>query len=317
MMLAAIPFINENFFNWTLIGALLVNGLKNGSIYALMALTVVIIYKTTGHLNFAQGEMGTLGAFIVFVLAIEQGWSYWLAIPAALVFSFLLGAALERTLVRPIERRSALGVVIVTLGIFLVINALVAAIWGTQPVTPLAPVPNAPDDQWVLAEGPPRLAIRYSTLAIWVTLAVVVTVLLFFFQKTKLGLGYRAVAANRESSQLVGVPVGRMLMLGWAISAVLGTIAAIMVSQSTNTLDFNLMSVVLLYGFAAAALGGFDSIPGAVVGGLIVGMAEAFIPSFFSFVGSELSLAVALGVIVIVLLVRPEGLFGSKRVERV
>ncbi len=158
MLLAAIPFINENFFNWTLIGALLVNGLKNGSIYALMALTVVIIYKTTGHLNFAQGEMGTLGAFIVFVLAIEQGWSYWLAIPAALVFSFLLGAALERTLVRPIERRSALGVVIVTLGIFLVINALVAAIWGTQPVTPLAPVPNRPDDQWVLADGPPRLA---------------------------------------------------------------------------------------------------------------------------------------------------------------
>ena len=100
-MLAAIPFINEDFFNWTLIGALLVNGLKNGSIYALMALTVVIIYKTTGHLNFAQGEMGTLGAFIVFVLAIEHGWSYWLAIPAALVFSFLLGAALERTLVRP------------------------------------------------------------------------------------------------------------------------------------------------------------------------------------------------------------------------
>ena len=108
-----------------------------------------------------------------------------------------------------------------------------------------------------------------------------------------------------------------MLMLGWAISAVLGTIAAIMVSQSASSLDFNLMATVLLYGFAAAALGGFDSIPGAVVGGLIVGMAEAFIPAFFSFIGSELSLAVALGVIVVVLLVRPEGLFGTKRIERV
>jgi branched-chain amino acid transport system permease protein len=317
MLLAAIPFVNEGFFNWTFVAALVVNGLKNGAIYALMALTVVIIYKTTGHLNFAQGEMGTLGAFIVFVLAIERGWSYLIAIPVALVFSFLLGATLERTLVRPIERRSALGVVIVTLGIFLVINALVAAIWGTQQLTPLSPVPNAPNDQWVLADGPPRLAIRYSTVAIWATLVVVVAVLLLFFQKTKLGLGYRAVAANRESSQLVGVPVGRMLMLGWAISAVLGTIAAIMVSQSTNTLDFNLMGVVLLYGFAAAALGGFDSIPGAVVGGLIVGLAEALIPAFFSFVGSELSLAVALAVIVVVLLVRPEGLFGTKRVERV
>jgi branched-chain amino acid transport system permease protein len=309
--------INSGFFNWTLIGQLFVNGMKNGAIYALMALTVVIIYKTTGHLNFAQGEMGTLGAFIIFVMVIEHGWSYWLAIPVALVFSFLLGAGIERTLIRPIERRSALGVVIVTLGIFLIINALNAAIWGTQQLTPLTPFPNLPDDQFVLAEGPPRFAIRYGAIGTWVALALVVAVLWFFFQKTKLGLGYRAVASNRESSQLIGVPLGRMLMLGWAISAVLGTIAAIMVSQSASTLDFNLMATVLLYGFAAAALGGFDSIPGAVVGGLIVGMAEAFIPSFFSFVGSELSLAVALGVIVVVLLVRPEGLFGTKRIERV
>jgi branched-chain amino acid transport system permease protein len=291
--------------------------LKNGAIYALMALTVVIIYKTTGHLNFAQGEMGTLGAFIIFVMVIEHGWSYWLAIPVALVFSFLLGAGIERTLIRPIERRSALGVVIVTLGIFLIINALNAAIWGTQQLSPLTPFPNLPDDQFVIAEGPPRFAVRYGAIGTWVALALVVAILWFFFQKTKLGLGYRAVASNRESSQLIGVPLGRMLMLGWAISAVLGTIAAIMVSQSASTLDFNLMATVLLYGFAAAALGGFDSIPGAVVGGLIVGMAEAFIPSFFSFVGSELSLAVALGVIVVVLLVRPEGLFGTKRIERV
>jgi branched-chain amino acid transport system permease protein len=309
--------INDGFFNWTLIGQLFVNGMKNGAIYALMALTVVIIYKTTGHLNFAQGEMGTLGAFLIFIMVIEHGWSYWLAIPVALVFSFLLGAGIERTLIRPIERRSALGVVIVTLGIFLIINALNAAIWGTQQLSPLTPFPNLPDDQFVIAEGPPRFAVRYGAIGTWIALALVVAILWFFFQKTKLGLGYRAVASNRESSQLIGVPLGRMLMLGWAISAVLGTIAAIMVSQSASTLDFNLMATVLLYGFAAAALGGFDSIPGAVVGGLIVGMAEAFIPSFFSFVGSELSLAVALGVIVVVLLVRPEGLFGTKRIERV
>ncbi len=309
--------INSSFFNWTLIAQLFVNGMKNGAIYALMALTVVIIYKTTGHLNFAQGEMGTLGAFIIFVMVVEHGWSYWMAIPVSLVFSFLLGAGIERTLIRPIERRSALGVVIVTLGIFLVINALNAAIWGTQQLSPLTPFPNLPTDQFVIAEGPPRFAVRYGAIGTWAALALVVAILWFFFQKTKLGLGYRAVASNRESSQLIGVPLGRMLMLGWAISAVLGTIAAIMVSQSASTLDFNLMATVLLYGFAAAALGGFDSIPGAVVGGLIVGMAEAFIPSFFSFVGSELSLAVALGVIVVVLLVKPEGLFGTKRIERV
>ena len=309
--------INSSFFNWTLIAQLFVNGMKNGAIYALMALTVVIIYKTTGHLNFAQGEMGTLGAFIIFVMVVEHGWSYWMAIPVSLVFSFLLGAGIERTLIRPIERRSALGVVIVTLGIFLVINALNAAIWGTQQLAPLTPFPNLPTDQFVIAEGPPRFAIRYGAIGTWAALALVVAILWFFFQKTKLGLGYRAVASNRESSQLIGVPLGRMLMLGWGISAVLGTVAAIMVSKSASSLDFNLMATVLLYGFAAAALGGFDSIPGAVVGGLIVGMAEAYIPALFSFIGSELSLAVALGVIVAVLLVRPEGLFGTKRIERV
>ncbi|HTN79255.1 MAG TPA: branched-chain amino acid ABC transporter permease, partial [Acidimicrobiales bacterium] len=163
--------INSDFFNWTLIAQLFVNGMKNGAIYALMALTVVIIYKTTGHLNFAQGEMGTLGAFIIFVMVVEHGWSYWMAIPVSLVFSFLLGAGIERTLIRPIERRSALGVVIVTLGIFLVINALNAAIWGTQQLSPLTPFPNLPTDQWVIAEGPPRFAIRYGALGTWITLA--------------------------------------------------------------------------------------------------------------------------------------------------
>lgn len=316
-LLASIPLINERFFNWTLIGLLFVNGLKNGAIYAAMALTVVIIYKTTGHLNFAQGEMGALGAFIVYVFAIEHGWPYVPAILIALLLSMALGAAMERTLIRPIEKRSALGVVIITLGVFLIINALNASIWGTAQLTPVAPFPRLPTDQFVLADGPPRLAISYATIGIWIVLAVVVVLLSAFFQKTKLGLGYRAVAANRESSQLVGVPVGKMLMLGWAISAGLGTVAAVLVSQSTQSLDFNLMATVLIYGFAAAALGGFDSIIGAVVGGFIVGLAEAFLPAIFSFIGNELSLGVALLVIVIVLLVRPQGLFGTKRVERV
>jgi branched-chain amino acid transport system permease protein len=316
-MLYAVPLINDRFFNWTLDAQLLVNGLKNGAIYAAMALTVVIIYKTTGHLNFAQGEMGALGAFIVYVFAIEHGWPYALAILAAVGGTMLLGGAIERTLIRPIESRSALGVVIITLGLFLIINALDAAIWGTNELTPVTPFPHSPTDSFVLADGPPRFVISYATIGIWIVLAAVVVLLMWFFQKTKLGLGYRAVAANRESSLLVGIPVGRMLMLGWAISAGLGTLAAVMVSQSTLNLDFNLMASVLLYGFAAAALGGFDSIPGALVGGLIVGLAEAFIPAIFSFIGTELSLAVALLVIVIVLLVRPQGLFGSKPVERV
>ena len=135
--------------------------------------------------------------------------------------------------------------------------------------------------------------------------------------RTKLGLGYRVVASNRESAVLVGIPVSRMLMVGWALSTGIGALAGVLVSQASGILDFNLMGSVLIYGFAAAALGGFDSIRGAVIGGLIVGLAEALLPNLFTFIGSELSLAMALAIILAVLLVRPQGLFGSKRVLRV
>jgi branched-chain amino acid transport system permease protein len=316
-LVLAFPGVNDGFFNSSFVLQLLANGFSNGAIYALMALTVVIIYRTTGHLNFAQGEMATMGCFLVFAASVERGVPYWLAIPGVLVISMIFGAIIERGLVRPIERRSGLGVVILTLGLFLILNAFTAAIWGTQSVETVRPFPGSPGDQFVILDGPPRFFIRYSTIGIWITLGLVVLALWALLQKTKLGLAYRAVASNRESSLLVGIPVGRMLMLGWGLSAAIGSLAAVLAAQKSGTLDFNLMATVLLYGFAAAALGGFDSVTGAVVGGVIVGLAEALIPQFFSFIGSELSLVMALFIILVVLLVRPQGLFGTKRVERV
>jgi branched-chain amino acid transport system permease protein len=316
-LVLAFPGVNDGFFNSSFVLQLLANGLANGAIYALMALTVVIIYRTTGHLNFAQGEMATMGCFLVFAASVERGAPYWLAIPGVMVLSMIFGAIIERGLVRPIERRSGLGVVILTLGLFLILNAFTAAIWGTESVETVKPFPGRPGDQFVILDGPPRFFIRYSTIGIWITLGLVVLALWALLQRTKLGLAYRAVASNRESSLLVGIPVGRMLMLGWGLSAAIGSLAAVLTAQKSGTLDFNLMATVLLYGFAAAALGGFDSVKGAVVGGVIVGLAEALIPQFFSFIGTELSLVMALFVILIVLLVRPQGLFGTKRVERV
>jgi branched-chain amino acid transport system permease protein len=316
-LVLAFPGVNDGFFNTSFVLQLLANGLSNGAIYALMALTVVIIYRTTGHLNFAQGEMATMGTFLVFAASVERGVPYWLAIPGVMVISLIFGAIIERGLVRPIERRSGLGVVILTLGLFLILNAFTAAIWGTESVSATKPFPSSPGDQFVILDGPPRFFVRYSTIGIWLTLGLVVLALWALLQKTKLGLAYRAVASNRESSLLVGIPVGRMLMLGWGLSAAIGTLAAVLTAQKAGTMDFNLMATVLLYGFAAAALGGFDSVKGAVVGGVIVGLAEALIPQFFSFIGTELSLVMALLIILIVLLVRPQGLFGTKRVERV
>jgi branched-chain amino acid transport system permease protein len=317
LLVPAAAGINDAFLNSAYVLQLISNGLANGAIYGLMAVTLVIVYRTTGHLNFAQGEMATMGCFLVFSLAVQNGVPYWIAIPGVMLLSMAAGAVLQRTLVHPIERRGGLGVVLVTLGLFLVINALDGAIWGLDPVDAVRPFPGAPGDQLVILAGPPQFAIRYATLGIWITLAVVVVALWWLLQRTKLGLSYRAVAANPESSLLVGIPKERMLMFGWGLAAAIGSLAAVLYSQKAGTLDFNLMATVLLYGLAAAALGGFDSIPGAVVGGVIVGLAEALVPSFFTFIGSELSLLMALVIIVGVLLVRPQGLFGTKRVERV
>ncbi len=315
--LLAVAGINEDFFNLTLFLQRIVNGLTNGAIYALLALTVVMIFRTTGHLNFAQGELAMFSAFIVYVLAIEQGWGIWLALLASVLISMLTGAVIERTLIRPLERRNPLAVVIVTLGLFLILNALAGEIW-TYESRPFANLfPGGLADQFVPIEGNPNVFVRYEVIGIWAALVALLLVLGYLLQRTKLGLAYRAVSSNRESSLLVGIPVNRMLLLGWALAAGIGALAGTMVGSQGDSVNPNMMAGVLLYGFAAATLGGFDSLGGAVLAGLIVGLAEALLPGLFTFIGTELGLAVALLVILVVLIVRPQGLFGTKRVERV
>jgi branched-chain amino acid transport system permease protein len=315
----AVPGIEGNFFTLTLLLQNLTNALANGAVYALMALTVVMIYKTTGHLNFAQGEMAMFSTFIVYVLTIEQGFNVWVAIVIVLIGSMLFGAAVERVLIQPLESRSVLAPVILTLGLFFILNGSAATIWGTQPHSPIpAPFPGHLDDKIdIITNRLPNFYITYKAIGVWVTVAILVVLLNLLLKHTKLGLAYRAVAANAESSLIVGIPVKRMLMLGWALAAGIGAIAGAIIAQYRNVLDFNFMAAVLLFGFASACVGGFDSIKGAVVGGLLVGVVETFTPALFTFVGSELSLVMVLLVILIVLYFRPQGLFGSKRVERV
>ncbi len=318
VQLLAFPGIEENFFTLTLFLQNLTNALANGAVYALMALTVVMIYKTTGHLNFAQGEMAMFCTFIVFVLAVEQGWNVWLAIGLVVIGSMIVGALFERVLIQPLESRSVLAPVILTLGLFFILNGSAATIWGTNPKDPKpAPFPGGLDDKIDVITGQPNFFITFKALGVWITVGVLVILLTLLMQKTKLGLAYRAVAANAESALIVGIPVKRMLMLGWALAAGIGAIAGAIIAQYRNVLDFNFMGAVLLFGFAAACVGGFDSIKGAVIGGLLVGVVETFAPAMFTFVGNELSLVMVLLVILIVLYFRPQGLFGSKRVERV
>jgi len=319
MGILAVPGIDDKFFNLTLFLQNLTNALANGAVYALMALTVVMIYKTTGHLNFAQGEMAMFSTFVVYVLVIEQGFNVWVAIVLVVIGSMVVGAAFERVLIQPLESRSVLAPVILTLGLFFILNGGAATIWGTQPKSPIpAPFPGRLNDKVdIITNRVPHFFITYKAIGVWITLVVLVVLLNLLLKRTKLGLAYRAVAANAESSLIVGIPVKRMLMLGWALAAGIGAIAGAIIAQYRNVLDFNFMAAVLLFGFAAACVGGFDSIMGAVVGGLLVGMVETFTPALFKFVGSELSLVMVLLVILIVLYFRPQGLFGSKRVERV
>jgi len=319
MAILAVPGIDDKFFNLTLFLQNLTNALANGAVYALMALTVVMIYKTTGHLNFAQGEMAMFSTFIVYVLVIEHSFNIWLAIVLVVIGSMVVGAGFERVLIQPLESRSVLAPVILTLGLFFILNGGAATIWGTQPKSPIpAPFPGHLDDKVdIITNRVPHFFITYKAIGVWITLVVLVVLLNLLLKRTKLGLAYRAVAANAESSLIVGIPVKRMLMLGWALAAGIGAIAGAIIAQYRNVLDFNFMAAVLLFGFAAACVGGFDSIMGAVVGGLLVGMVETFAPALFTFVGSELSLVMVLLVILIVLYFRPQGLFGSKRVERV
>ena len=319
LSLFATQIFDPTFFKTTVVLQNLVNALSNGAVYALMGLTVVIIYKTTGHLNFAQAEMAMFSTFIVFVLAHEQHWPIFLALLVATLISMAFGALLERTLVRPLAHRSALAPVIVTLGVFFILNATAAVIWRTDPRSPLPKIfPGKLSDRFVVMNGPPKFIIKYKALGTWGLVIALVIVLFFLLQRTKLGLAYRAVASNSESSELVGIPVGRMLMFGWALAAGLGSIAgAVVVQADGGSLNFNFMAPYLLFGFVAACVGGFDSIPGAVVGGVLVGMVQTFIPAVFKIIGTEFNFVVALAVIMIVLVFRPQGLFGSKRVERV
>ena len=291
----------------------LFDAFENGAIYASLALALSIIYKSTGHLNFAQGEMAMFAAFICYVLAGEQGWPVWFAVLVAVVISAVFGAGLERGLVRPLEKRNPLSVVIITLGLFLVINAVARDIWFGPPRQFVSPFPDKGDGGIDLGGA----TLYWATITYWLTVAIVFGLLLLVLRKTKIGLAFRAVSANRESAQFVGISVGNTLMVGWALAAAVGAFAGIIAASKQGTIDANLMLPLLIYAFAAVTLGGFDSLGGAIVGGFLVALVETMAGGYISRIGGELAQTTALALIIVVLLFRPTGLYGSRSVERV
>jgi branched-chain amino acid transport system permease protein len=286
-----------------------VAGLASGSIYASLALALVLIHRATGVINFAQGEMATLSTYVAWALITNHGWSYWPAFVATLAISFLGGAAVHQAIIRPNEKGSVLRVVIVTIGLLLFINGLIILIWGGEIRAMESPFPT----RTIEIAG---VAISIQDIGtIGVVLATVVALWLLF-QYTKVGLAMRAAAVNPAEARLVGVRVTWMLTFGWGLAAVLGAVAGMLAAPSLF-LDPNLMAALLIYAFAAAVLGGIDSPIGAVVGGLILGVGLNLIGTYVDFVGADLRLPVALAVILVVLLVKPSGLFGRTEVRRV
>jgi branched-chain amino acid transport system permease protein len=283
----------------------ILSGLATGGIYASLALALVMIHQTTRLVNFAQGELATCSAYLAWSMT-NAGAPYWLAFVATIAISFAAGVVVERVAIRPIAHGPVLSVVIVFIGLMLILNSLCGWVFSYTIKTFPSPFSAQPlfGNTYVST---------HEVGVIGVTAAVVL-VLYGFFRFTRTGLALRAVAANAESSRLVGIPVERMLGLGWGMAAAIGAIAGMMVAPLVF-LDPNMMSGVLLYAFAAALLGGIDSPGGAVLGGFVVGVLENVIGAYL--IGTELKLTIALLLIVGVLVVRPAGLFGKVVVARV
>ena len=289
----------------------MVNGLADGSIYALLALALVVVFRSTGQLNFAQGEIGTMGAFFVSTLTLT-GLPVWLSIGCAMVLGFVVSAGVERVVVRPIEHRNPGAVIVALIGVFLAVNQFVAMIWGVDARSLPSVFPDDADD-FVTIGGAP---IRIARLGVIGVLIVLLFLLWLMFNKTKVGLAMRAVANNQESSNLVGIRVGSILVIGGGLAGAIGVLAAAMLAPSAG-LTGTLMLGPFLLASVAAVLGGLDSPLGAVVGGLIIGLTEAFMVGYVDFLGADMLFPVMLVILLVVLLLRPSGLFGSERVERV
>ena len=290
------------------------DGLSQGSIYALIALGLVIIYRGSGYLNFAQGEMAMISAFMAWWYA-DMGLSPWLAVGIAAVTAFVVAMGVERFIIRPIGHRSPFAVVVASIGLFLGLNALAPFAWKvTIPEAFEALFPNEADD-FVRIGGAEW---RVQNIGVLVVLAVTAAVLYVLFQRTRFGLAMRAVASNPESSPLVGIRTGQVLAVSWGLAAAVGALGGAMVASLRGNVDASMMFTIFFAATAAATLGGFDSLLGAVFGGIVLGVFENMVAGYQpDLVGQELKGVVSLLVILVVLLVKPSGLFGSQRVERV
>ena len=282
-------------------------GIATGAIYACMALSVVMIYQAIDHLNFAQGEMAMFSTFIAWQL-IQWGVPYWVAFVLTVIISFVGGIAIERTLFKPLANAPILTHVAGFIALFAIINSVAGLTWDFT----IKQFPSPFGSRPFLGS---QLISTHQAGMIGVTI-VLLLLLYVFFRFTRIGLAMRAAASLPESARLVGINVGWMIALGWGMATAIGSIAGMLIAPIVF-LEPNMMGGVLLYGFASAVLGGLTSPFGAVIGGFLVGVFENLVGTYIPGVGNELKLPIALALIITVLVVRPNGLFGRAVVQRV
>jgi branched-chain amino acid transport system permease protein len=285
-------------------------GLSDGAIYASLALAIVLIYRATHLLNFAQGEMGMFATYIAWALVSHHGFSYWPAFLVTLAISFAGGIGIHSVVIRPLDRAPELTVVMATIALFVILNGLASWIWGPEEKILPSPFPN---DTWDVG----GVQISQQNVGVIALVLGCVVLLWLFFRFTKAGLVLRAAAVNQQASRLLGVRVSWMLALGWGLAAVLSAVSGMMAAATFYVFNPSYMQVVLIYAFAAAVLGGLESPVGAFVGGLLLGVTITLLGSYVHAIGPELQLPVALMILLGVLLLRPAGLFGRVVVRRV
>jgi branched-chain amino acid transport system permease protein len=288
-----------------------VSGLGDGAIYASLALALVLIYRATHVINFAQGEMGMFSTYIAWSLITNHGFSYWPAFVLTLGLSFLGGVAIHQAVIRPLQPAGELTVVMATIALLVILNGLASWIW--QPDEKILEFPLG-GGTWSIG----TVAIPQQSVYDFLVVLVCVALLWALFRFTKLGLALRASAIDPAASRLLGVRVTWMLSIGWGFAAVLSAVAGMLAASAFFVFTPGFMQVVIIYAFAAAVLGGLESPVGAVIGGLALGVTINLLGTYFpGQISADMRLPVALAMLLLVLVFRPAGLFGRVSVRRV
>ncbi len=307
----------------SLLGQRLLDGLSNGALYGSLALAITLVFRSTGRVNLAQGELATVGTYLSLVLATPATaavagttlaarwvpaapWPQWLSIPVAMVCSAAIAMLLERFVLRRAPERDDRAALSLTVALLLLLNAGTTQLFGSGGKAYRSPFPNAPTDQWLVA----GVRVRYTTVGTWLTLMVVLALLQVFLLRSRFGLAFRAVSSNRTNSALCGIRVSRTLSGAWALAAALGTMVGCLAANRL-VLSPSMMTRLLVYSLVAATIGGLSSPGGALVGGVIVGVGQSLLGGYVPRVDSVLAFPLLVLAMVVMLYVRPGGLFGS------